>query len=252
MKHQPKRALGDIPGLELHLSPNLVKWIGFVCVCLGSLSASLIQQGLLGGTPVEQLGEDAALTVWANVAVICTAISYLAIPIYARLVYEGVRRTSCFRRYLARLVLLALLAEVPYDLVTAGTAFCWTSQNPVWGVAIAAVMARLDETHAQPGPRGSILQCLTMLMAAAWALVFRSQFGLLTVLLTAVLELFSGKRGAASLAGGFLCCLQLPAPLGVFVSHWYDGTKGKPAKYPFYALYLAQLLLFALLARQLP
>lgn len=246
MKHQSKRSLGDIPGLELHLSPALVKWIGLVCLCFGSLSASLIQQGILGGTPLEQLGESPALTAWANAAVVCTAISYLAIPIYARLVYEGVRRTSNFRRYLLRLAALALLAEIPYDLVWTGAAIDWSTQNPVWGIAIAAVMARLDETRAQPGTRGSVLQCLTMLMAAAWALVFRSQFGLLTVLLTAVLELFSGKRGAASLAGGFLCCLQLPAPLGMLVSYWYDGAKGKPAKYRFYLLYLAQLLLFSL------
>ena len=199
MKHQSKRSLGDIPGLELHLSPALVKWIGLVCLCFGSLSASFIQQGILGGTPLEQLGESPALTAWANAAVVCTAISYLAIPIYARLVYEGVRRTSNFRRYLLRLAALALLAEVPYDLVWTGAAIDWSTQNPVWGIAIAAVMARLDETRAQPGTRGSVLQCLTMLMAAAWALVFRSQFGLLTVLLTAVLELFSGKRGALPL-----------------------------------------------------
>lgn len=252
MNRTKKRSLGDIPGLELHLHPNLVKWIGFVCLCLGSFSTAVIQQVILdlgaGEAALDAIGQSAALTAWANAAVICTGISYLAIPIYARLVYEGSCRSSNPRAYFLRLVLVALLAEIPYDLSTAGVCFNWSSQNPTWALAIGALMLAIFQDYAQPGPRGSILQCLVLAMAVAWTLVLRSQFGILTVLLIAVFAIFSRKKLLASLGGGLMCFLQFPAPLGMFVAHWYDGDKGKPRKYLFYALYLVHLVVFAALA----
>ncbi len=252
MTTKQKRSVGDIPGLELHLSPTLVKWIGFFCLCLGSFSTAVIQQGILGlgagNWDLDTIGQSASLTAWANAAVICTGISYLAIPIYARLVYEGSCRSSNPRAYFLRLVLAALLAEIPYDLSTAGVCFNWSSQNPTWALAIGALMLSIFREYAQPGPRGSILQCLVLAMAVAWTLVLRSEFGILTVLLIAVFAIFSQKKLLASLGGGLMCFLQFPAPLGMFVAHWYDGSKAKPRKHLFYLLYLAQLAVFAALA----
>lgn len=252
-KHKT-RAVGEIPGLELHLHPNVLKWIGLICVCFGFLSTAVIQLGILGLDPAagdavyDAIAASPALTAWANTAMALTMVSYLAIPIYAKLVYEGAMRTSEPRRYFLRLVLTALLAEVPYDLATTGMWFHMASQNPIWSLAIAALMLQLYRTHYQPGPRGSILQCLVMLMALAWTLVLRAQFGLLTVLLAASFFIFSAKKTVSSLCGGLMCFLQFPAPLGMFAVHWYDGNKGKPRKTLFYVLYLAQLLLFAAIA----
>ena len=91
----------------------------------------------------------------------------------------------------------------------------------------------------------ALVLAMVMLMALAWALVLRAQFGLLTVLLAAALAIFSAKKTVSSLSAGLICFLQFPAPLGMFPVHWYDGGKGKPRKTLFYVLYLAQLLLFA-------
>lgn len=252
MKQNEKRSMGDIPGLELHLHPNLVKWIGFFCLCLGSFSTAVIQQGILGlgagDTALDAIGASNVLTAWANIAVVCTGISYLAIPIYARLAYEGCCRSSNSKAYFLRLVVLALVAEVPYDLCTAGVWFNWSSQNPVWALAIGVLMLSIFRDYAQDGPRGSILQCLVLAMAVAWTLVLGSQFGILTVLLMAAFFIFSRKKLVASLGGGLMCFLQFPAPLGMFVAHWYDGNKGTPRKYLFYLLYLAQLIVFATVA----
>jgi len=254
MRKNQKRAVGDIPGLELHLHPNVLKWIGLICVCFGTFSTAVIQLGILGldsaagDAAYDTIAASSVLTAWANTAMACTMISYLAIPIYAKLVYEGSLRTREPRRYFLRLVVTALLAEIPYDLTTAGVWFNLSSQNPTWGLAIAALMLSIYRTHYQPGPRGSILQCLVMLMALAWALVLRAQFGLLTVLLAAALSIFSAKKTVSSLSAGLICFLQFPAPLGMFPVHWYDGGKGKPRKTLFYVLYLAQLVVFAALA----
>ena len=146
------------------------------------------------------------------------------------------------------MITLALLAEIPYDLTTAGVWLNMGSQNPVWALALAVLMLNLFRQYAQPGPRGSIVQCLVMLMAAAWTLVLRSQYGIYTILLAALFHIFAHSKTISTWGGALVCLLQFPAPMGMFAVHWYDGNKGKPRKYLFYVLYLAQLAIFAVIA----
>lgn len=254
MKQRNKRTVGDIPGLELHWSSNVLKWIGFVCILLGTFSTAVIQQGILGldlnsgEEALAAISETPSLTAWANIAAGLTMVSAVALPIFAKLAYEGVLHTSNSKAYLIRLVALALLAEIPYDLTTAGTWLNMGSQNPVWGVALAVLMLTIYRDHAQPGPRGSILQCLVMLMAAAWVLALRSQFGIYTILLSAMFYIFSFKKSLYVWSGALVCLPEFPAPMGMFAVHWYDAEKGKPKKYLFYILYLAHLIVFAVIA----
>ena len=254
MKQQAKRPVGNIPGLELHLHPNLVKWIGFVCILLGTISTAVIQLGILGldlnagEAALEAISADTGLTAWANIAAGLTMVSYVALPIYGKLVYEGSCRTSDSKAYLIRLVALALISESPYDLTTAGVWMNMGSQNPVWGIALAALMLSIFRQHAQPGPRGSILQCLVMLMAAAWVLVLRCQYGIYIILLASMFHIFSFKKNLTTLGGALITLVQFPAPMGMFAVHWYDGDKGKPHKYLFYILYPAHLIVFAVIA----
>lgn len=254
MNQRAKRTVGDIPGLELHWSSNVLKWIGFVCILFGTFSTAVIQLGILGldlnatEEMLASISEDDRLTFWANLAAGFTMVSYMALPIYAKLAYEGVCRTSNPRLYLVRMIGLALLAEIPYDLTTAGTWNNMGSQNPVWALALAVLMLSLFRQYAQPGPRGSAIQCLVMLMAAAWTLVLRSQFGLYTILLSALFYIFAHSKTISTWGGALICLLQFPAPMGMFAVHWYDGDKGKPRKYLFHILYLAQLVVFAIIA----
>ncbi|MBQ4578139.1 MAG: hypothetical protein IJA84_03655 [Clostridia bacterium] len=254
MAQRTKRTVGDIPGLELHWSSNILKWIGFVCILFGTFSTAVIQLGILGldlsagDAALAAISESEALTGWANVAAGFAMVSYVALPIYAKLACEGACRTTNSRAYLIRLVVFALICEIPYDLTTAGVWLNLRSQNPVWAVALAVLMLTLFRTHAQPGPRGSILQCLVMLMAAAWVLVLRSQFGIYTILLSAMFYIFSFRKTLSTWGGALVCLVQFPAPMGMFAVHWYDGDKGKPKKHLFYILYLAQLVVFAAIA----
>ena len=254
MKQRTKRTVGDIPGLELHWSPNVVKWIGLVCILFGTFSTSIIQLGILGldlnasEEALAAISQSNRLTFWANLAAGFTMVSYVALPIYAKLAYEGACRTSNPRLYLVRVIALALLAEIPYDLTTAGVWNNMGSQNPFWALALAVLMLNIIREYAQPGPKGSVLQCLVMLMAAAWSMALRSQYGVYTILLTTLFQLFSHKKNLSTWGGALICLLQFPAPMGMFAVHWYDGSKGKPHKYLFYSLYLGQLVVFAILS----
>ena len=55
--------------------------------------------------------------------VLCEVVSWFAAPIYAWLLVQGFQQTRNRVAYGVQLLLLALIAEVPYDLATSGKPF---------------------------------------------------------------------------------------------------------------------------------
>ncbi len=66
-----------------------------------------------------------------------TAVGRLAFPLFAFLLAEGFRRTRSVKRYALRLLVLALLSEIPFDLMYGGTVFYPFHQNVIWTFLIA-------------------------------------------------------------------------------------------------------------------
>lgn len=59
---------------------------------------------------------------------LCRCIGRIAFPIFAFLLVEGFHHTRSRKKYALRLMLGALLAEIPYDLMVSGQAF-WQQQS---------------------------------------------------------------------------------------------------------------------------
>ena len=66
-----------------------------------------------------------------------TAVGRLAFPIFAFMLAEGFRRTGSAKRYALRLLVLALLSEIPFDLMYGATVFYPFHQNVIWTFLIA-------------------------------------------------------------------------------------------------------------------
>ena len=80
-----------------------------------------------------------------------TCVGRLAFPIFAFLIVEGYFHTGSLRRYVGRLLLCALLSEVPFDLVMGGTVFYPFHQNVLWTFLIALLLIRLNERARATG-----------------------------------------------------------------------------------------------------
>ena len=102
------------------LSVFRLKMIGALFMALGVAGVSVLPSML--GDPTQDM---AALTV----VVACTAASWCAIPIYSWLLFDGYRHTGSIGKYVLRLFIVAVVSDVPYDLIMTGKPFDLSAQN---------------------------------------------------------------------------------------------------------------------------
>lgn len=245
-------------GRFITMSSAAMKWTGLLLTCLSSLGVAVFQRGLLKmdhyatlDDLAEALADPASGAMSAaSMAVTCSLIASMALPLYAKLIYEGWSRTENRNAFFTRLALCALVSELPYDLAMNGRFLEFDVQNPVWGLLLCAAMLevlRLPKPHSRVA--SALIQIAIMAGALAWALLLRIYLGTSLVLLVALFHFLEGNRTLSTLGGVLFTLPQFPAPFGMLFVHWYEPDEAKDARFPrlFYLLYPAQLLAFGLI-----
>lgn len=82
---------------------------------------------------------------------ILTCIGRVAFPIFAFMIVEGFYHTSNFRRYLCRMLIFAVISEVPFDLVSGGTMLYLFHQNVLWTFLIGLLLIALIDKVRKKG-----------------------------------------------------------------------------------------------------
>ena len=73
-------------------------------------------------------------------AVWMRAVGRLAFPIFCFLIAEGCAHTHDKKRYAGRLLLFAVLSELPFNLMCSGQWLSWNYQNVLWTLLIGALV----------------------------------------------------------------------------------------------------------------
>lgn len=179
---------------------------------------------------------------------VCNALGAAAFPIFCFLIAEGVRHTKNRMNYALRMLLFALISELPFNLAHRGTLLYPGLQNvmftltigilTLWG--ISCVESRLQ---AKPFIRW-ISTGLIALLGACLAFAVRSEYVFLGIAAMALFYLFREHRylkllGVVPLlVASPFALLALPAIL------LYGGERGRGNPSFFYVFYPAHFLLF--------
>lgn len=74
-----------------------------------------------------------------------TCLGRIAFPIFAFMAVEGYFHTRNFKKYALRMLLFAVISEIPFDLMYGGTWFYPVHQNVIWTLLLGLLGIRLME-----------------------------------------------------------------------------------------------------------
>ena len=236
--------------------------------CLNAFHLKLLAMGLM-------LCDHMWATVipgsqWMN------AVGRLAFPIFAFQIVEGYFHTRSFKGYLKRMLLFALLSEIPFNLMYGGSMVYPFHQNVMFTFCIALALMRLIDLAGTKGRAAYWVAaagcCLLGYVLGFVTMVDFFGYGVLTVLL---FYLCRGRRfgwlgqlaGMAVIHGCMVGGLMLSVPVAghvlefdqqalavlALIPIWlYNGRQGyhsKPFQYACYAFYPVHMLILSLVVR---
>lgn len=220
--------------------------------------------------------------LWATVVsgqLWMTCVGRIAFPIFAFLTVEGYAHTHNVKKYLTRMLVFALISEIPANLMFGNALFYPYHQNVLWTFLIALLcMAGINRVREKKGKSWwTILAAISIaflgFVTGSLGMVDYFGAGVLTVL---IFYFFRGRKWY-HFAGQFACLywinmvflrgqelmftlfgqeLSFPTQgfaLLALIPIWlYQGKQGphnKAIQYACYAFYPVHMLILALIAR---
>ena len=219
-----------------------------------------------------------ALHIWAMLLMLCDhlqltllpdlpilrCVGRLAFPLFAFMAVEGYLHTRSLKKYLLRLLMLAVISEIPFDLLVSGSVVDPMHQNVIWTIILGLCCIRAFENISTDLKKMlSAVVIIASLAAAIIARVDYSSAGVLTLLAfyafrgntvrCRLMQLLSLAFINLVLLGGieFAFPYQALAVLSLPIIWLYDGSQGphngfiKAANYLFYPAHMLILALFS-------
>ena len=204
-----------------------------------------------------------------------TCVGRIAFPIFAFQVAEGYAHTKNFKRYLLRMFLFALAAEIPFNLMTGGWWIHPLGQNVMFTFCLSLLLIRIiDKARAKHWSLGLvavIVGAIVGYFVGMFTFVDYYGFGILMVLvfwlfrdvrfgwliqLAAMIyinfEMIGGMHYEFFLFGKSLMLATQGFAVLALIPIWlYNGRQGSGSKvfrYAVYAFYPVHMLILALIA----
>ena len=155
------RSRGPYGGRRQGLTGNQLKILGIVAILIDNIGAVVIQGGILHGTD-SALYHAVLLTpsghYWVIAGQVCRYVGRLGFPILAYLTAEEFVRTRDRRWYAVRMLLFALLSEVPFDLAVYHTMYYPHYQNMMFTLFAGVLVMAVMESTQNPCLTGVIIK----------------------------------------------------------------------------------------------
>lgn len=243
------------------ISGSTLKLIAVVTMLIDHVAASILAQ-IIFMNPANYTNEGLKNTPIVVVYVIMRCIGRIAFPIYIFLLLEGFRYTRNRWRYLGRLVLFALISEIPFDMalaaekkaLVAGHVLEFGYQNVFFTLAIGlltiTLMDKVWECKCKIYIR-LLVDGVIVLGGMALASLLCTDYDSAGVL--AIVAAYALRRWRilqmAGLCIPLICSgpIEAVALLDVLPVSFYDGRRGWNLKWIFYAFYPVHLLILGII-----
>lgn len=140
-----------------------------------------------------------------------TCVGRLAFPIFAFMIAEGFHHTKNRKKYMLRLLIFAVITELPFNLVAGGSLFYVQHQNVLWTFLLSVILLCIYEKIKQN--KNTVFKVfaypiitLVILLAAVLAMTDYNAIGVITV---ALFHFTRTDEKTASHKRAFCCIVQL-------------------------------------------
>lgn len=183
-------------------------------------------------------------------------IGRLGFPIFCFLLIEGFQHTRNVTKYAVRLLLFAIISELPFDLGFCGKPLHWGYQNVFFTLFIGLlVMIALDYVYKKLENQ-KVVRIIVYVMVIAIGMVIaeflKTDYSAIGVLTISVMYLFRHKRMLETGLGCAVLTVLNPMEITSFLMmlpiNWYNGERGWNIKWLFYVFYPVHILVLFLIA----
>lgn len=230
------------------ISGSVIKLIAIVSMLIDHIGAGILENRMYRYCMPSQ--------AWmGTLNQVMRGIGRIAFPLFCFMLVEGYTHTRNVRKYLGRLALFGVIAEVPFDLAIFRTPWYTDYQNVFWTLALGVLMMMLMDKvsgfdsfkkHPQLNALAVVaLDAVIFFVIAVIAAIFKTDYDVYGILTILVIYAFRGRRLSQLIALAAACWLildELPALLCLIPLALYNGRRGFGMKYFFYAFYPAHLL----------
>lgn len=226
------------------LSGSTLKIVALVTMLIDHFGAVVVVRAM----KVPGLNHD----FWSSLYMPLRYVGRLAFPIFCFLLVEGFVHTSNVKKYLGRMVLFALISEIPFDLALTGKWMDLGFQNVFWELT-AGILAMICLEYIEKKFFKYLIQVMLRLVTiAVFALaaeILQFDYGMYGIISIVALYVFRHNKLSQLLVGAISFCWEQIAPLAFIPIAFYNGKRGRDIKYFFYVFYPAHLLILYFIAR---
>jgi len=226
--------------VNARFSAEQLKKIALVSMAIDHAAVGLIEQS--------ELASGAA---WSLCGTAMRLVGRVAFPLFAFMIAEGAVHTRDRRRYALRLLLLAVVSEIPFNLVAGGTWSFSADQNTVFTLLLGLLAIWTGDLICRFVPGSAYERYVRVLVAIPFgvaAYYLKTDYDFLGVMLIVILyTLRAEPQLRTAVCGTLLFCMYMnfygiAACVAIFLINRYNGEKGGGSGKVFYAFYPLHLL----------
>ena len=226
------------------LSGSTLKIIALVTMMIDHFGAVFVQRAMsMPGFEHE---------LWNSLYWPMRYVGRLAFPIFCFLLVEGFCHTSDMKKYLGRIIVFALISEIPFNLGVTGKWLDFNYQNVFWELALGIVamfFIKILEEKNLNYILQVLLRLLVIFVFAIAAETLNLDYGMYGIVSIVALYVFRQNKWMQLLVGAISFMWEPVAPFAFLPIALYNGERGIKMKYLFYIFYPAHLLVFYIIAR---